>query len=62
MHARIVTSRPKGETVPFLRMSGRWLEKHGFSIDGDVYMEAGEGRLVLTNYATNMAEVLEPRA
>jgi hypothetical protein len=50
-------STPGGETVPLLRMSGHWLEEHGFSIAGDVYIEAGEGRLILTNYKTHMAEL-----
>jgi Toxin SymE, type I toxin-antitoxin system len=45
------TSGFKGEDVPLLRLSGRWLEKHGFSIEGEVYIEAEKGRLILTNYA-----------
>ncbi|HEU4889245.1 MAG TPA: hypothetical protein VFV49_15265 [Thermoanaerobaculia bacterium] len=35
------TDYPKGETVPPLRMSGRWLEERGFSIGGNVYVEVG---------------------
>lgn len=49
------TYYPRGEIVPLLRMSGHWLEEHGFSIEGEVYGEASQGRLVLTNYATHMA-------
>lgn len=49
----------KSELVPSLRLSGYWLEKHGFSIDGEVFIEAAEGRLILTNYATHMAKVWE---
>ena len=40
-----------------LHMSGRWLEEHGFEIEGEVYVEASQGRLILTNYATHMAKV-----
>lgn len=56
------TSEPKGETVPLLRMSGHWLEEHGFSIGGSVYVEAGEGRLILTNAAARSADRMESRA
>jgi hypothetical protein len=34
------TDYPKGEIVPLLRMSGRWLEEHGFDIEGEVFVEA----------------------
>ena len=51
------TDYPKGETVPFLRLSGRWLEQRGFGIGIQVYVEAAEGRLILTNYKTHMAEL-----
>ena len=56
------TSEPKGETVPLLRMSGHWLEEHGFRIGGNVYVEAGEGRLILTNDDTRSADLMESRA
>lgn len=56
------TSEPKGETVPLLRMSGHWLEEHGFSIGGNVYVEAGEGRLILTNDDARSADLMESRA
>lgn len=55
------TSEPKGETVPLLRMSGHWLEEHGFSIGGNVYVEAGEGRLILTNDDARSADLMESR-
>ena len=51
------TDYPRGETVPFLRLSGRWLEQRGFGIGIQVYVEAAEGRLILTNYKTHMAEL-----
>ncbi len=56
------TSEPKGETVPLLRMSGHWLEEHGFSIGGNVHVEAREGRLILTNDDARSADLMEPRA
>lgn len=56
------TSWPKGEDDPLLRLSGHWLEKHGFDIEAEVYIEAAEGRLILTNYATHMAKVRESLA
>jgi hypothetical protein len=51
------TDYPRGETVPFLRLSGRWLEQRGFGVGVQVYVEAAEGRLILTNYKTHMAEL-----
>jgi Toxin SymE, type I toxin-antitoxin system len=51
------TDFPRGETVPFLRLSGRWLEQRGFGVGVQVYVEAAEGRLILTNYKTHMAEL-----
>jgi hypothetical protein len=51
------TSDRDCEVVPLLRLSGHWLEKHGFSIEGEVYVDASQGRLILTNYATHMAKV-----
>ena len=43
-------------------MSGRWLEERGFSIGGNVYVEVGEGRLILTNDDARFAELTESRA
>jgi hypothetical protein len=56
------TSEPKGETVPLLRMSGHWLEEHGFRIGGNVYVEAREGRLILTKDDARSADLMESRA
>src|ERR1051325_1846979 len=36
-------------TVPYLRMSGRWLEQSGFGAGTRVYVKAEPGRLILTN-------------
>jgi hypothetical protein len=33
--------------VPFLRLSGRWLERAGFVIGGEVKIEVHEGRLII---------------
>lgn len=42
--------------VPYLRMSGRWLEEHGFRIGGSVHITVEQGRVVLTNNAAAVAE------
>ena len=34
--------------VPYLRMSGQWLEQHGFHAGARVVVSAEDGRLVLT--------------
>ena len=36
-------------SVPYLRMSGRWLEQSGFAVGTRVYVKAEHGRLILTN-------------
>jgi hypothetical protein len=51
------TTASHGEHVPFMRLSGHWLEKYGFNIEGDVHIEAEHGRLILTNHPTHMAKV-----
>lgn len=35
-------------SVPFLRMSGRWLDRCGFPIGSRVYLKVEPGRLVMT--------------
>jgi type I toxin-antitoxin system toxin SymE len=42
--------------VPYLRISGRWLEENGFTIGSSVAVDVAGGRLVLTNAATVDAE------
>jgi hypothetical protein len=37
------------DAVPYLRMSGRWLEQWGFHIGMRVYVSAERGRLILTS-------------
>ncbi len=38
----------RGAAVPFLRMSGRWLEQCGFSSRARVFVRVEPGRLVVT--------------
>jgi toxic protein SymE len=42
--------------VPYLRISGRWLEENGFTIGSSVAVHVADGRLILTNAATVAAE------
>ena len=35
--------------VPYLRMSGRWLEEHGFNIGADVQVLVEPGRITLVS-------------
>lgn len=43
-------SSAKQEThVPYVRMSGRWLAAHGFTIGAPVYVTVEQGRVTLTN-------------
>jgi hypothetical protein len=48
---RPVRGRGAVETVPCLRLSGRWLEELGFTIGARVTVEAEGGRLVLKSEA-----------
>jgi hypothetical protein len=49
MSSRFLASRSRGGVnVPYLRMSGHWLEQRGFQIGGNVYVEAEQGRLILS--------------
>ena len=46
---RATTRTRSGETaVPYLRLSGRWLEQHGFTRGSRVVVTAESGKLVLT--------------
>jgi hypothetical protein len=40
------TGAPRPD-VPFLRLSGRWLERAGFAIGRRVKVEVSEGRLLI---------------
>jgi hypothetical protein len=49
MLLRQPSSRRKGhDRVPFLRVSGRWLEQCGFSIGTRYYVTVTHGKLMLT--------------
>ena len=43
------TSTMEETRVPYLRMSGRWLAAHGFTIGAPVYVTVEQGRVTLTN-------------
>jgi hypothetical protein len=44
MSSRFLASRSRGGVnVPYLRISGHWLEQRGFQIGGNVYVEAEQG-------------------
>jgi toxic protein SymE len=40
--------RSRHDRVPFLRVSGRWLEQCGFSIGTRYYVTVTQGKLMLT--------------
>jgi len=44
--------------VPYLRMCGRWLEANGFPIGGVVHVTVKQGRVILTNSDTALADAL----
>jgi hypothetical protein len=35
--------------VPYLRLSGRWLEECGFPVGAPIYVKAERGKLIVTN-------------
>jgi HSP20-like domain of unknown function (DUF1813). len=39
-------------------MCGRWLEEHGFPIGGKVHVTVTQGRVVLTNTRTAVADAV----
>jgi len=46
---RATTRTRSGETaVPYLRLSGHWLEQHGFNRGSRVIVTAENGKLILT--------------
>lgn len=52
MSTRRVSRREMPEAiVPYLRMSGRWLEEHGFPIGATVQVVVERGRVVLLSQA-----------
>lgn len=52
LSARRIPRRNLPETVvPYLRMSGRWLEEHGFAIGSGVQVVVERGRVTLISEA-----------
>ena len=49
LHRPSATNANGWLSVPYLRMSGRWLEQSGFAAGTRVYVKAEHGRLILTN-------------
>jgi len=49
----------KREPVPFLRLSGEWLRRHGFDCHAFVRVEAVDGRIVLEPVAVEEVEEVE---
>lgn len=42
-----VTRKPSEKVVPFINVSGQWLEKAGFNIGDIVELEVSEGRIII---------------
>jgi hypothetical protein len=54
LSSRRVTRRTMPEAVvPYLRMSGRWLEEHGFAIGSGVQVVVERGRVTLISTAVD---------
>src|SRR4028118_1744896 len=54
LSSRRVTRQTLPETVvPYLRMSGRWLEEHGFPIGAGVQVVVERGRVTLISEAAD---------
>ena len=50
---RVVRRTLPEAVVPYLRMSGRWLEEHGFAIGSDVRVVVERGRVTLISEAAD---------
>lgn len=60
LSARRVLRRNLPEAVvPYLRMSGRWLEEHGFPINADVHVIVEHGRITLVSTNVHGAQSVE---
>jgi hypothetical protein len=53
---RIARRTLPAAVVPYLRMSGRWLEEHGFAIGSAVQVLVERGRVTLISTAVDAAE------
>jgi len=40
--------KPDGPDVPWIRLSGQWLERAGFAISSKARVEVSQGKLVIT--------------
>jgi len=59
MSTRLVPRRTMDEArVPYLRMSGRWLEEHGFVIGSAVQVVVEHGRVTLSSEAAEAARAV----
>lgn len=62
LSARRIARRTLPETVvPYLRMSGRWLEEHGFAIGSGVEVLVERGRVTLVSDAVYASEPSAPK-
>jgi hypothetical protein len=52
---RVPRSLPEA-VVPYLRMSGRWLEEHGFAIGSAVQVVVEQGRVTLISDAVETVD------
>ena len=57
---RVVRRHLPEAVVPFLRMSGRWLEEHGFAIGSGVQVVVEHGRVTLIS--VDVVEASQPVA
>jgi Toxin SymE, type I toxin-antitoxin system len=61
LSARRITRRTLPEAVvPYLRMSGRWLEEHGFPIGSGVQVLVERGRVTLISDAVEASGPIAP--
>jgi hypothetical protein len=61
LSARRIARRNLPEVVvPYLRMSGRWLEEHGFAIGSGVQVVVERGRVTLISEAVEASGPVAP--
>jgi hypothetical protein len=57
---RVVRRNLPEAVVPYLRMSGRWLEEHGFAIGSGVQVVVERGRVTLVSEAVEAVGPIAP--
>jgi hypothetical protein len=57
---RIARRNLPDAVVPYLRMSGRWLEEHGFAIGSGVQVVVERGRVTLISEAVEASAPVAP--